>query len=97
MDMLALATAFNKMNLDDLREVNRLVVNQIRYLHAKRDATVIAKFRVGDLIEFVDERGRRKVRAQVERINTKSLGCREIEGARMPWRVSPSLCRLVGT
>lgn len=96
MDSLALATALNKMNLEQLRDVNRLVVNQIRYLHAKREAAAIAKFKVGDLIEFVDNRVGRKIRAQVDRINAKSLGCHEVDGSRMPWRVSPNLCRLVG-
>ncbi len=96
MDYTALASSLNKMNLEQLREVNRLVVNQINHIHRQRTAAAVAKFKVGDLIEFVDDRRGRKVRARVDRINQKTLGCHELDGIQMPWRVSPNLCRLVG-
>lgn len=96
MDYTALATAFNKMNLEQLREVNRLVVNQINHLHRQRAAVAASKFRVGDLIEFVDNKGARKVQARVERVNQKTLSCNEIAGLQIQWRVPFSMCRLVG-
>lgn len=97
MDYAALSTVFNKMSLEQLREVNRLVVNQINYLHRQRDVLAASKFKVGDLIEFVDNKRARKVQARIDRINTKSLSCHEITGIQMPWRVSPHLCRLIGS
>jgi hypothetical protein len=96
MDYAAIAATFNKMNLEQLREVNRLVVNQINHLHRQRAATALTRFRVGDLIEFVDDKRGRKVQARVTKLNQKTLNCHEISGLQMPWRVSPAMCRLVG-
>ena len=96
MDYSALATTLNRMNLEQLREVNRLVVNQINHLHRQNAAKALTRFKVGDLIEFTCDRQHRKIRARVERINQKSLSCHEVDGLRMQWRVSPNMCRLVG-
>ena len=97
MDYTALATTLNRMNLEQLREVNRLVVNQINHLHRQSDARALTRFKVGDLIEFTSDKHARKVRARVERINQKSLSCAEVDGLRMQWRVSPNMCRLLGS
>lgn len=96
MDYVALSGAFNKMSLEQLREINRMVVTRINHLHTQRDMQAISKFRVGDLIEFVDNKRARKVQARIDRINTKSISCHELTGVKTPWRVSPHLCRLVG-
>lgn len=96
MDYTALATTFNNMSLEELREVNRLVINQINHLHRQRNTKALARFMVGDLVEFTSEKSLRQVRARVERINQKNLTLREIEGAPVFWRVRPNMCRLVG-
>lgn len=96
MDYTALATAFNKMNLEQLREVNRLVVNQINHLHRQREAKAASKFKVGDLIEFVDSRCACKVQARIERINQRTISCQEVGELRLTWRVPISACRLIG-
>lgn len=96
MDYTALATTFNNMSLEELREVNRLVINQINHLHRQRDTKALARFMVGDLVEFTSEKSLRRVRARVDRINQKTLTLKEIEGAPVFWRVPPSMCRLVG-
>ena len=92
-----LGTVFRTMTLEQLREANRTLVGEINQRHAAAAAKAAARFRIGDLIEFVDDRRGRKVRARVERINTKSLSCKEVDGVHTPWRVSPNLCRLVGS
>ena len=85
----------NKMTLAELREFNRKAVGRIRLLTTQASMAA-AKFKVGDLVEFVDDRRGVKVKARVDRINTKSLSCHEITGLQIPWRVAPTLCRLVG-
>lgn len=86
----------DKMTLAELREFNRKVVGRIRLLNTQASMAAAAKFKVGDLVEFVDDRRGVKVKARVDRINTKSLSCHEITGLQIPWRVAPTLCRLVG-
>lgn len=94
--MDALPALFARMNLEQLRSVNRQLVGEINHRHAQASAKAAARFKIGDLIEFTDDRRGRKVRATVERINAKSLSVREFHPPNMPWRVSPNLCRLVG-
>lgn len=96
MDTTAIRAAVGKMNLEQLREVNRIVVGAINGHHAARAQAAAARFKIGDLIEFTDDKRHRKVRARVNRINQKTLGCTEVDGLRMNWRVSPNLARLVG-
>lgn len=86
----------SRMSLTELQELNRKVVSRIRVIHADRDRAALARFKVGDLVEFVDEAARKKVRARVSRINAKSLVCNELGGLQIPWRVPPASCRLVG-
>lgn len=94
MDYTALASEFNKMTLEQLREVNRMVVNQINFLHRRRKAKAASRFKVGDLVEFVDAKGARKVQARVEWVNHHSITTVEIDGLR--WCVPFSSCRLIG-
>lgn len=96
MNVAAIGTALQKMDLNNLRELNRLVVEQIRERHREVDRKAAAKFKVGDLVEFTSDKHHRRVRIRIERINAVSLSGREIDGAKMPWRVSAHLCRLVG-
>lgn len=96
LDTKRFETLLDTLTLDDLRDLNRMVVARINDIHRERQARALSRFRTGDLIEFVDERARRKVRALVERINSKTMTVREVE-SRASWRVSPSLCRLVGS
>jgi hypothetical protein len=50
----------------------------------------MAAFKLGDLVEFTNSRNGEKVQGRVVRKNHKTLGLDN------RWRVSPSLCRLVG-
>ena len=84
------------MGLPDLQELNRHTVHRIRQLHAARAVAAAAKFKIGDLVEFVDNRRGQKVRIRISRINTKTLSGNEVDGIQVPWRVPPTMCRLVG-
>lgn len=98
----AIRASFAKMNLEQMREVNRLAIERINSLHRERQATVMRKFTHGDLVEFTSDKQARVVRLRVERLNQKSLSGVEVDSAHpraqpgLQWRVSPSLCRLLG-
>lgn len=96
MNIEAISNAINKLNLEQAREVNRLICQRIKHLHAETDRKAAAKFKVGDLVDFVSDKLGRKVRIRIERINAVSLSGREVDGLKRPWRVSAHLCRLVG-
>lgn len=91
-----LGLIFRTMTLEQLRVANRVLVGEINQRHAVTAAKAMERLRVGDLIEFTDDKRGRKVKARIERINQKSVSCREIDGLQIPWRVAPSMCRLVG-
>lgn len=92
-----LARVFGAMTLEDLRATNKALVGEINKRHRAMQEKCKARLYVGDLIEFVDDKSARKVRARIERINQKTVSCREVDGLKAPLRVSPSLCRLVGS
>jgi hypothetical protein len=92
-----LGRVFQTMGLEDLRRVNKYLVAEINARHRAVAEKAASKFRLGDLIEFVDDKRGRKVTARIERINQKSISCRELEGLKQPWRVSAHFCRLVGS
>jgi hypothetical protein len=103
MSPAALSVVFAKLNLEQLREVNRLACARINELHRVKAHEALRKFAVGDLVEFTSDKLARKVRMRVDRINGKSLSGLEV-GAGLPsdriggkWRASPHLCRLVGS
>ena len=104
MDITAVGGILDKCNLTQLQDLNRLVIRRINDEHRKRQARLLEKFKVGDLVEFTSDKENRVIRLKVERINAKTLSGTEVMGkdglmrdVGRPWRVSPSLCRLLGS
>jgi hypothetical protein len=96
MNLAPLAASMDKMTIEDLRALNRLTVSKINERNEQSARVSMAKFYVGDLVDFTNSRDGGVVRLRVERLNTKTLTGKELDGARRGWRVSPGLCRLVG-
>jgi hypothetical protein len=96
LDVHKLNTDFHAMNLEELRSANRLLVGHINSRHKQTQTTAMVKFNTGDLVDFTDTRDRRRIRARIERINTKTMTVKETESPFKGWRVSPSMCSLVG-
>jgi hypothetical protein len=97
MNIEAIARVVDTMSVENLRALNRLVVDRINGIHRASTALKAAAFRPGDTVQFTDSRHGRTVTMLVDRINTKSIGGREVTPG-MPstkWRVSPGLCRKV--
>lgn len=72
----------------DLVELNRKIVERLRYLRDSRAHHQMLEFRPGDQVNFSPEPGR-KVLGTILRLNRKSVTL--ITGDGVQWRVSPSL------
>jgi hypothetical protein len=91
------ARALRGMTLAQLRVVNKLTVNRIKEAHSARAKKVLANFKEGDWVEFVDGKERTLVRGVVSRlvepqsllILVKPFGSRK-----QLRRVSANICRL---
>ena len=81
------ATTLRLASLEELRELNRLVVEAIR----SREASVGGTFLVGDRVSFRAKDGR-TITGTVVKINAKTIKVRSID---VMWAVSPSLLTLV--
>ena len=100
--MTASAINLSHLNLDQLRELNRSVVQHINMIHRERAAKALGRFKTGDKVRFTSDKYRSVITGYVERINQKTITVRECtamgehggEFANV-WRVSPSLCRIV--
>jgi hypothetical protein len=81
------ATTLRLASLEELRELNRTVVEAIR----AREASVGGTFVVGDRVKFTGRSGQ-TVTGTVIKINAKTIKVKSID---VTWAVSPSLLTLV--
>lgn len=95
MDMRALQSVLEKLSEDQLREVNGMVVRQIRRLIANKQQNAARQFHVGQKVKWWSNKRHRWVTIQIDRINPKTVIGQEILPSGEPgittWRVSPSL------
>jgi hypothetical protein len=80
--------ALRNMSEDDLRFLNRLVVERLALMAQARSTVQLAQFAVGDRVQFVLKDGTVK-RATVIRLNKKTASLATDDG--QGWTVSPSL------
>ena len=81
------AAALRSATLEDLRDLNRSVVEAIRAL----ETSFACAFLVGDRVKFTAKDGR-IITGSVAKINMKTIKVRSID---VMWAVSPSLLTLV--
>ena len=74
---------------EQLRDLNRLIVDRLRLLHERRAREAAGAFSIGDAVEFQSDCGH-KVTGRVARINRKSI---TVAGSQGSWRVHPKLLR----
>ena len=72
---------------DDLRFVNRLVVDRLKLLAQARSTALLADFHVGQRVCFTTPEGR-TLTARVERLNKKTASLVTDDGDR--WNVAPA-------
>jgi GH24 family phage-related lysozyme (muramidase) len=82
----------NKLNEEELRELNRRVVARLNLLHKARQIKSLAKFNIGDRAYFTNDG--QKVFGIITRLNQRSVSFVTEDGRR--WTISPALLTLVG-
>lgn len=75
-----------RMNEDDLRFLNRVIVERLRLMHQARNAVMLARFSVGDRVSFQTSFGELKA-GVIIRLNKKTASIVTDEGQR--WNVHP--------
>jgi hypothetical protein len=78
----------SKLSEQELRDLNRRVVERIKLLHQTRCYQHMATFNPGDNVSFVADDGR-VIAGTIVRFNQKTVTLVAADGHR--WRVSPSL------
>lgn len=91
-DRLSSGEAIKHRNEDDLRFLNRLIVERLKLISQARSTTLMASFTAGDRVGFTTRDGR-EVQGVVLRLSQKTVSIATDEGER--WKVSPGLLHLV--
>jgi len=81
----------DKLNRAELLELNRRIIERLKYLSKKETLEYSKKFSVGDVVEF-DNEGT-VIHGTVIRINRKTLSVKTREGQ---WKIPPQFLRKVG-
>ena len=90
-DRLSAIEAINQMSEEDLRLLNRLIVERCKLLAQARTTAQMTRFNVGDRVSFIahgeDKEG------TVMRLNRKTVSIAVDDGHQ--WNVAPGLLKLV--
>lgn len=87
-DRETLARAIQHMDRDELRLLNRLVVDRLKLLDQAHSTAGLAQFSVGDRINFADSTGQSKS-GTIIRLNKKTASI--LTDDQQQWNVSPHL------
>ena len=89
-DRAGAAEAIRRMNEDDLRFLNRLVVERLKLIAQARSTAMLAHFSVGDRVSFQSSSGELKT-GVIVRLNKKTASIATDEGQQ--WNVHPGFLR----
>lgn len=99
---MGITEAIDAMMPNQLLEVQRHVASRLAHLAKTTPMGFMltpgrtSGFKRGDLVEFHSTRFGKQIKVIVDRVNDKTLSCREFDNPERKWRVAPSFCRLVG-
>jgi hypothetical protein len=85
-DRAGAAEAIRRMGEDDLRYLNRLIVERLKLIHQARSTVMLANFSVGDRVSFQSSTGERRT-GIIVRLNKKTASIATDEGQQ--WNVHP--------
>ena len=91
-DRVSAVEAIKRLNEDDLRFLNRLIVERLKLISQARATALMAKFTKGDRVCFQAPDGQ-MIEGIVLRLNKKTISITTDDGHR--WNVAPGLLRLV--
>lgn len=86
LDRAAAAEAIQRMSEDDLRFLNRVIIDRLKLLHQVRSTVMLANFNVGDRVRFCTGADNEKT-GVVIRLNKKTATVATDDGQR--WNVHP--------
>jgi hypothetical protein len=86
-DRAAAVEAIRRMNEDDLRFLNRMIVERLKLISQARSTTMLARFNLGDRVSFPANTGERKS-GVIVRLNKKTASIATDDGQQ--WNVHPS-------
>ena len=92
MDRSSAVEAIKRLNEEDLRFLNRLIVDRLKLISQARSTYTMAKFARGDQVSFPSPHGD-VIEGYVLRLNKKTISIAGNDGHR--WNVSPGFVRLV--
>jgi hypothetical protein len=87
------AEAIRRLGEDDLRFLNRLVVERLKLIAQARSTALMSRFNTGDRVGFRSSSGEWKS-GIIEKLNKKTISILTDKGHR--WNVSPGLLSPVG-
>lgn len=80
-----------KLSEQELRDLNRRIVERLNLMRSAKHLTQLARFSVGMMVEFQTDDGR-TIRGTIARLNRQTA---TVVGPAGQWRVSPSLLHAV--
>ncbi|MFO7898308.1 MAG: hypothetical protein R6V58_04520 [Planctomycetota bacterium] len=89
----AVAEAILAMGEDDLRYLNRLIVERLKLIAQARSTVLMAQFSTGDCVTFRSPNGEQK-HGVVLRLNKKTVSVQTDDGHR--WRIAPGFLESAG-
>jgi hypothetical protein len=93
MNRTEVVEAIRKLNEEDLRFLNRLIVERLKLLHQARSTVMLAHFSVGDRVSFPTATGDQKS-GVIVRLNKKTASIDTSDGQH--WNVHPGYLRADG-
>jgi hypothetical protein len=93
-DRTAAVEAVRRMNEEDLRFLNRLIVERLKLIHQARSTAMLSHFSVGDRVSFQCHTGGRKT-GVIVRLNKKTASIATDDGQQ--WNVHPAYLAPAGS
>lgn len=91
-DRVSAVEAIKHLNEDDLRFLNRMIVERLKLISQARATTLMVSFTKGDRVGFQASDGR-KIEGTVLRLNKKTVSIVTDDGHQ--WNASPGLLHLI--
>ena len=92
-DRAAAVEAVRRMNEEDLRFLNRLIVERLKLMGQARSTAMLSRFSVGDRVGFPSTSGERKL-GVIIRLNKKTASIATDDGQH--WNVHPGFLTPIG-
>ncbi len=86
-----LLTSLSSLTDEELRNINNLVVSELKHRRDKKNFAVVSQLRIGSTVTFQSKYG--LVKGTVEKINAKTVNVKSNLGVN--WKVSPTLLKVV--